>query len=220
MWLSFPDQFKQDFQALIPCEKPALGSLAYDIKFNEPNAGDALCDFSIVSPTHYISLPSSHHRSVFRSVDLENIKQMYSKIYGIAVDTELDTSAAYCQYMIVRINNKVYGSFKSRSKTSSIIIAKLNNEERPARINFFAKHNAVVRGVTITHLLASLSWFQHHERQHDLGKPVTVWEPDIFCDPGVFSFIPVQLILCRTMLYLGKLDENSGNVLFISPYNI
>ena len=68
-------------------------------------------------------------------------------------------------------------------------------------------------------MLVSLSWFQRHEQQHSSGKPVTIWEYDLFCNAGIFRFIPVQLIISRTVTLVDKMDEHSGRVLFVSPYN-
>ncbi len=47
------------------------------------------------------------------------------------------------------------------------------------------------------------------------GKPVTVWECDLF---DLSSFLLVQNIKCRTVSLVDKLDDVYGNVLFISPY--
>lgn len=63
-----------------------------------------------------------------------------------------------------------------------------------------------------THLLVSLSWFQHHE---GVGKPVTVWE---FCDVGFHAFIPAQFIIQKTISLVDKLYDLNGKVLFVSPY--
>lgn len=120
--------------------------------------------------------------------------------------------------MTVTINNKVFGSYRSRSKHSSIILAKLNNEIRQARIKFFTEHNVIIKNEPISHLLVSLNWFQRHENQHDFGKPVPVCEHDLFCDPGEFGFIPVELILNRAVSLVDKLNERSGCVLFVSPF--
>ena len=72
--------------------------------------------------------------------------------------------------------------------------------------------------VSKTHLLLSLNWFQHHEKQNCVGTPVTVWEYDLFCDADVYSFIPVQHVVCKTVSLVDKLDSHSGRVLFVSLY--
>jgi len=145
---------------------------------------------------------------------------MYLELYSVTPPSAIEVHAGYFRYMTLTINDKVFGSYRSRSKHSSIVLAKLNNDIRPARINFFLKHDVIVKGESIPHVLASLSWFQHHENEHDFGKPVTVWEHDICCDPCVFGFIPIQLILNRTVSLVDQLNEYSGNVLFVSPYDI
>lgn len=72
-----------------------------------------------------------------------------------------------------------------------------------------------VDGTTHSHILACLSWFRHHTQKDICGKPVTVWECDLF---DVTNFLIVQHIKCRTVSLIDKLDDVYGNVLFISPY--
>lgn len=110
-------------------------------------------DFSISSSTCSILLSGSHTRSLLSSTDTDLVQKMYAELYSITCCTDLEVHSAYCRYMTVTINNQIYGSYKSRAKSSSIILAKLNNEIRPARINYFAKHNAIVKGISKTHVL-------------------------------------------------------------------
>ena len=214
MWLNYPEEYKSDFNDVFKSsfQTDVQGTLTLDFDQFEP-VDQNINDFSLTSPTPSISLPSNIYRSVFSPADFENIKQMYSQLYDIQPDSdELQVHTAYCQYLTTKLNNKVYGSFKSRARNTNIILAQFNNEIRPARINFFAKHNTVINGVTITHLLVSLNWFERHHEQFKLGKPVTVWHYDLFCDAGAFNFIRN-----RTVSLVDKLDSVNGSVL-VSPY--
>ena len=220
MWLSLPDEYKQDFEEVFEFKTQKRGTLSShhlsDLKTNE-----TITDFSISSPTHRITLPSSYTQSLFNSDNTETLIKLYSELYSPSVEDlngKLEIHSSFYKYMTLTINGQLFCSYKSRSKSSSIILAKLNEEIRPARINFFARHNAIIDGTSITHVLVSLSWFQRHRNNHCLGKPVTVWEYDLFCDPGIFSFLPVQFIISKTVSLIDKLDEHSGKVLFVSPY--
>jgi len=115
------------------------------------------------------------------------------------------------------IRGKVYGSYKCRSKNSSIAVVELNGEVRPARINFFARVSALIDDTPVVHLLVCLSWFMHHVQKDVCGKPVTIWEHNIF-EHELCNFLPVQHIKCRTVTLVDKLDDTFGNVLFVSPY--
>ena len=121
----------------------------------------------------------------------------------------------YSKYSSVVMGGKAFGSFKSRSKSSSIIFAELNGESRTARINYFAKVYTLIDGTSDIHILVCLSWYKHHVQKMVCGKPVTVWEHDLF---DLCNYIPVQQIKSRTVSLVDKLDDVFGSVLFVSPY--
>ena len=106
---------------------------------------------------------------------------------------------AHCARNIFK--GTLYGSFKSQAKNSSIVLAYLNGEIRPARINFLDSD-------TYIFILAHSSWFKHHPQ---CGKPVTVWEHDDF---QLRNFVPVQYIKCHTVSLIDKLDDVYGTVFF------
>ena len=157
MWLPFPNEFQQDFEGL-------LASIRNDIPIDGTLASDSskkldfdVSNFSLTSGIN-ITLSRSCIRSVFCETDLENIQQMYAHIYSTST-ADVEVHAVYYRYMTVTIDGKVYGSYRSQSKHCSIILAKLNDEIRPTRINFFAKQ-CYYKSDLISHFLASLSWFQ------------------------------------------------------------
>ena len=119
------------------------------------------------------------------------------------------------------------GSHKSRSRSSSVVIAEWNvdllgveskdgerNEKRPVRINYFAKHTAHISSTAHTHMLVHVSWFNCHPQKFVCGKPVTIWEHDIF---ELKNIVPIQLLCSRTVSLVDKLSENHGHALFVSP---
>ena len=111
-------------------------------------------------------------------------------------------SSAYLKYQQMTVNGKQIGVHKSRFSSSSIIMAIQNpsNEERPARVDYFAKHNAIVQGILHTFLLFHASWFKPHKSKLKFGKPITVWESDIFEQHDYQSILPVQMIKQQFLL--------------------
>ena len=72
-----------------------------------------------------------------------------------------------------------------------------------------------IDGVYSHAILAFLSWFKTHQQKHECGKPVTIWEYDLFDE---CNFIPADQIICRSVSLVDKLNDTIGNVLFVSPY--
>ena len=111
------------------------------------------------------------------------------------------------------------GNHKSRSRSSSIVIAEWNvkllgmepkygesNEKRPVRINYFIKHTALVGTTPHTHILVHVSWFNCHPLKVTCGKPVTVREHNIF---ELHNVIPIQLLCSKTVsLIIDELSES------------
>lgn len=89
--------------------------------------------------------------------------------------------------------------------------------DRPARINYFVKHTVIINNKPLGHLLFSAIWFKKHQQNNVFGKPISVWECDLFDIPSVSSIIPVHFIKCRTVSLTDVLDSNYGNALFVTP---
>ena len=92
----------------------------------------------------------------------------------LPVYTIVDISSTYVKYSTVLLGGKVYGSTRSRAKSTSIVLAELEIEIRPTRINYFAKISAVIDGNSHNQVMVCLSWFKHHMHKDICGKPVTV----------------------------------------------
>lgn len=125
------------------------------------------------------------------------------------------------KYKEVTLNGKVIGAYNSRSKNSSVVMctwdpvlsltynASQVQEERPARVNYFAKHTVCVEEKRFTHLLFSAAWFKHHPKQLSCGSPISVWQCDIF------DLSPVSK--SRTVSLVDVLDNTYGQALFVIP---
>ena len=122
------------------------------------------------------------------------------------------------------VKGRQLGVYKSRFCSSSIVFAKWDSNIfdsccisnlRAARIDSFYKHTVTINGNSKAHLLVSLSWYKFHPKHSDFGKPVTVWYCDLFEYYDVYSLVPVQFIVIRTVGLIDKLDGES--VLFAVP---
>ena len=58
-------------------------------------------------------------------------------------------------------------------------------------------------------------FFKNHPEKDICGKPVTIWECDIF---DFCTISPIDVVKCRTVSLVDKLTDAIGNVLFVSPY--
>lgn len=119
------------------------------------------------------------------------------------------------------MKGKLFGTHKSRTASSSIVIAKWDSRIfedssalslRAARIEKFYKHSVTIKGENKVHLLCFLSWFKDHSECSSFGKPVTVWYFDLFEHCGL---VPVQVLFSRAVSLADKLNNES--VLFVCP---
>ena len=71
----------------------------------------------------------------------------------------------------------------------------------------------MIRGDYPTHLV----WDRHHTLKDNYGKPITVWEYDLFETPGIHGYVPVQFIICSTASLVDKPNEGDPSLLFVVP---
>lgn len=121
-----------------------------------------------------VQLPHSYSKCAFDTFEINILMNFLAAIHS---SSNIAVNSTYASYSMV---SRVFGSYKSRSKHSSIVFAELNNELRPARINYFAKITAFIDEVLCSHILVCLSWFKHHTLKDACGKPVTIWEYNLF----------------------------------------
>ena len=180
-----------------------------------------------------IFLPNHYTRGVFDEQELLNLTELYSMLFSVPC-SEIDATASFYKYTNCHICSKVVGAVRSRSSASSHVMVcwdskyfgpspghstsdDQDQEVRPAQINYFAKYTITLKGELYTYLLVSLSWFKHHPLKNEYGKPVTVWECDLFEMPGIHSIIPIQFIQCRIVTLIDKISEHDPSVLFVVP---
>ena len=201
MRMSIPDQFRDDLQQLVSFQRHSVGTLGKDTAFQADCSKDS----------NDLLLPHNYSKCAFDSSEIRFLTEFFATIHS----TNCTVNTTYTRYTVATIRGNIFGSYKSRSKNSSIVIAAYGGDFRPARINYFAKVSVSDNGVAHSHIVVSLSWFKQHIKKDICGKPVTVWEHDLF-DFNGFSF--VQSIKCKTVSLVDKLDDIYGNVLFVSPY--
>lgn len=192
-----PIEYQDEFKPLLTFEKKPVGTVGFDCM-------DCVNDLEV---------PHNAKRAVFNSSELEEIKRVLSSSHPTS--TPIEVCSVYAKYSTIRINGKVYGTSKSHVKNTSIIIAQIEAEDRPARIEYFAKVSTVINGTPSCIIMVSLSCFKNRHDKDICGKPVTIWEYDTF---DICTISPIHIIKCRTISLVDKLSESVGNVLFVSPY--
>ena len=129
-------------------------------------------------------------------------------------------STVYMQYTHILVRGKQLGSYRSRTASSTVMVswdtnllgtcsggASANIISRAARVNYFCKHSVTFDGVNRTHVLANFLSFLYHPKHTVLGKPTTVWHNDLFEPCGIHTLVPVQLVKCRAVSLIDKLDH-------------
>ena len=188
-----PDTFATELRQHIPQGRKLVGSLLED---NDPQ------NFAI----NQIVLPKCFTRCLFVSDEIEELKLLYSKLYP---DADIEVYSSFKKYYSINVYGKQLGSCRSRSSHSSVVMIKWNNflfnpstpiddELRPARINYFASFYVKVDNEDRPNVIVSVSWFRQHPLKNSCGKPLTVWENDIF-ETSICTLIPIQFVNGRTV---------------------
>ena len=208
MRIKLPTDFKEDFEQLFHFNKTFVGTLGqnenkhyndHEPQNNENNINDN------------IELSHNYIRCILSTSEVIELAQHFS----LELSSTNYIGSIYYKYSTINIKGKTYGSFISRSKNASIVFISINEETRPAKIHFFAKIAVVVDIVSHFDILAYLSCFKHHPEKEYCGKPVTIWDCDLF-EPS--QFVPIQSIKCRTVSLIDRFNDVYGNVLYVSPY--
>ena len=224
--LSLPSEFVDDFEPLLSLERSPVGSLAdtYSVSDLSKFTHTTSYDWSIESPQLTVSLPTNYSREVFNTTQVELLSQLYSLLYA-KPSSEVEANSAFHKYSVatVKWQSIVFVEWNLRRFGNTLQIpgeSEKDFESRPVRVNYFAKHSAVISGKLSTHLLASVSWYKYHPEHDACGKPVSVWQSDAFEVQGIHSLIPVQCIQCQTISLVATLNDLCGSVLFVSPLRV
>ena len=189
-------------------QRKLVGSVAETIC---PNSERPISEWTL---GRNIVLPLNYSRIILNSTQLAWLSKLYQNLYS--VDEHLFDIPSFCKkYRTILLDGRHLGSYKSRSTSSSCILAIWKsdlfgtpvasgislpiNPLRAARIDHFFLHTVTINGANFEHMLVSLSWFLYHPNFESKGKPVTVWCHDLFELPGVHTIVPVQLIKNRVV---------------------
>ena len=194
-----PSEFEDRFKSHLST-KNLVGSAAETVQPHNPSLPTSQCSLDC-----NVTLPSFRNRHIITELQCSQLIQLYSKLYPTSAVSEIPN---FCwKYRTIELNGKRYGSYKSRSKSSSCVMATWKSDLLgqpippgvrvegetlwPFRINSFFHHRPIINGNYVDHLLVDLSWFSYHPKYASMGKPITVWCPDIF---EIQNMIPVKLI--------------------------
>jgi hypothetical protein len=168
--------------------------------------------WAVILPGSDIRLPTCCSRYILQPFQAEIIHKMYSKLYKVPME-DVEMPMACFKYSSVKLSEIQFGSCKSLSSSSSIVIVKWDVELigspvfpsgfisepfcpghnqillRPARINFVLQHGITINSLNLTHVLVSLTWYKYHGKHNVYGKPITVWENDLYMNLMVFTVI-------------------------------
>ena len=225
-----PEEFSGDFLSLFPKQNQTVRSLADTLVYTE-QSGSVI--WAINSPGLSVDLPTHYSHLVFDQTELDTLTILYSKLYKVPASAVVLSSVTH-KYSSATINNKRFGTHKTRTSSSSLAMAIWDNELfglsptmpttpaaaskivlRAVRINSFFKNVIEINGESKAHLLVSLSWFRHHPKNTELGKTTTVWYHDLFELYGLHSVIPIQFLQSRVVSLIQVLEGES--VLFLCP---
>ena len=160
-----PDTFATELRQHIPQGRKLVGSLLED---NDPQ------NFAI----NQIVLPKCFTRCLFVSDEIEELKLLYLKLYP---DVDIEVYSSFKKYYSINVYGKQLGSYRSRSSHSSVVMIKWNNflfnpstpiddELRPARINYFASFYVKVDNEDQPNVIVSVSWFRQHPLKTLVGN--------------------------------------------------
>ena len=160
--ISTPDDFSNDFSSLFK-EKRTVGTLHG--KLTHP---------PILSERGLLILCDMRFPSFLKVECLVKMILML-KLFSVPV-TAIETPYSYLKYQHVLIDGKIVGSKKSRSSSSSILMAQRypTNQERPCQVYCYASHKPTISSIATTILLFYATWFKSHRDLNLYGKPVSI----------------------------------------------
>ena len=132
--------------------------------------------------TSDIVLPSYRSRYTCNDEQVEEIRRLLCKLYPVSKSSlmEQDISRNCWKYKAVQVRGKQIGSYQSRSRSSSLVLATWNldlfehesepeleeaeldfvhsdNFVRPARVEYILTHSVIINGNSFTHVFVFLS---------------------------------------------------------------
>ena len=101
-------------------------------------------------------VPRDFSRGVFSSSQISGLEKLYCCLHSVSSES-ITMTASFRKYKEITLYGRQLGSYRSRSSSSSTVMASWNigNEEtiRPARMNYFAEHSVCINSKWVTPLL-------------------------------------------------------------------
>ena len=119
-----PEEFSGDFLSLFPKQNQTVGSLADTLVYTE-QSGSVI--WAINSPGLSVDLPTHYSHLVFDQTELDTLTILYSKLYKVPASAVVLSSVIH-KYSSATINNKRFGTHKTRTSSSSLAMAIWDNE--------------------------------------------------------------------------------------------
>ena len=232
-----PHDFQTEFAEFLEDPTELVGSVGSTLNSSPvwPSVGSTNSsnhDWSLNAINDLITLPDHCTRGIFGSAEVLNLVKLFSVMYSVD-SSDLEAPSSFHEYSHCCICSRVLGSYMSRSSASSIAMtiwdseyfgpspgnstSASGQEHRPARINFFAKYAIKIRGELSLHLLVSICWYKHHPLKDNYGKPLSVWECDLYEMPGVHSVVPIQFVHNRAVSLVDRISDSDPPLLFVIP---
>ena len=212
-----PEEYHADFSSILS-SKRVVGTLSDDLEFLLPiPMSNELPLSHWLFDCKKINLPRYSSRGIFTQHQVYGLKQLYSQLSGVN-QLEIEVPSAFVKYQHITMYGKQIGAHRSRSSSSSLVMAlrNLGEDERPATIKYFAKQVVTIQSRKDTFLLFYCWWYKSRTDKDVFGKPVTVWESDIYEQDDCYSILPAQAIKCRSISLVDKISTGE-TVLFIIP---
>ncbi|CAC5395776.1 unnamed protein product [Mytilus coruscus] len=226
---NFQELFRKNFLELNRCTEIGLEVTDQEIRnllyLSRRSAPIPNQDWSYIS-AYKFSKVSTH---CLTAEEYRVLKHTYKTIYPDLAHMVLPESCRKCSFVTLR--NEVYGSWESRHKRPSFVMAYWNagdgkivedvgtGDLLPGIVQTYYLHNLIVENEGKVHLFAKVNWLAPlpDRYRYHCEKPVEVWSRDIYDVFGTSAFIPVQKIYCKYVRADGKLSEKL--VSYICPLN-
>ena len=219
--ITVDDELSKQLLPLFPKVK-LTGSVAETMSVHEHDNMDSDVQLWTIEYLN-CELPKFSSRCALDAIQRDRLMELYSCLYSVS-EADIDVTHTCKSYTSLVLNGKLFGTYKSRTASSSVVFAPLDSNlfpqarlspsactSRPARINKFYKHSVFINGEHKVHLLAFVSWFKCHPMCDTYpGKPISLWFDDLY---EYCSFIPVSLFGTRAITSLDK--HNGEPVLFV-----
>lgn len=217
----YPEEFSQEFGSFCMRNDLPVGSVGATLSDDEQTTE---------------SFRSSYRRCVFDAEDKRIVSSLFTRLTGDN-STSVTVNTFYLRYTTIIHHGKLYSCSRSRRAVYDYIaLAEWQNELfgppptplfdathpeskfRPVKIRHYIK--ASFSGVNNEHVSSNLSlavvqWYKPHSNKYGIGKPAQLWSHNDFETGASYSFIPIDLLICRCSYSVTSF--NGESVLVVIP---